>query len=63
LDYENKVVFPYVLDLFEQVNEQKTTREITKYSVVEYKDHHNDIEEKLNDLKSFLIKYFPQDKD
>jgi regulator of cell morphogenesis and NO signaling len=63
LDYENEVVFPYVLDLFEQVKNLKHTRRKIQYSVVEYKEHHNDIEEKLNDLKSLIIKYLPQKND
>jgi regulator of cell morphogenesis and NO signaling len=33
------------------------------YSVVEYQEHRNDIEEKLNDLKSLLIKYLPPKND
>jgi len=33
------------------------------YSVKEYQDHHNDIEEKLTDLKNLLIKYLPQKED
>ncbi len=63
LDYENEVVFPYVLDLFEQVKDLKQTVGKIQYSVVEYKEHHNDIEEKLNDLKSLIIKYLPQKND
>ena len=34
-----------------------------KYAVAEYQEHHNDIEEKLNDLKSLLIKYLPLKND
>lgn len=63
LDYENRVVYPYVLDLYEQIKNLKYTKKKTKYSVVEYKEHHNDIEEKLNDLKNLLIKYLPQKDD
>jgi regulator of cell morphogenesis and NO signaling len=63
LEYENKVVYPYVLGLFEQMNHVQQTSPRAQYSVVEYKEHHNDIEEKLNDLKSLLIKYLPQKDD
>lgn len=63
LDYENKVVYPYVLDLFAQMNGLKQTSGKTKYSVIDYKEHHNDIEEKLNDLKNLLIKYLPPKND
>ncbi len=61
LDYENQVVFPYVLSLDKQ---QSTDKNATgNYSVTEYREHHNDIEDKLNDLKNLLIKYLPLNKD
>jgi len=63
LDYENKVVFPYVLDLHEQIKNLTYNKKKTKYSVEEYKEHHDDIEEKLSDLKSLLIKYLPKEDD
>lgn len=59
LEYENKVVFPYILNLNEILSQQNTQNIIINYSVIEYKEHHNDIEEKLNDLKNILIKYIP----
>lgn len=63
LDYENKVVFPYILDLYGQIENSAHTPKRTSYSVMEYKEHHDDIEEKLNDLKSLLIKYLPHKND
>ena len=63
LDYEDKVVFPYVLDLYGQIKDMPHPRKETKYSVKEYKRHHGDIEEKLNDLKNLLVKYLPQKND
>ena len=36
---------------------------VSSYSVTEYREHHNDIEEKLTDLKNLLIKYLPQKGD
>ncbi len=63
LEYENKIVFPYVSGLYEQIVNSKESEIKAKYSVLEYKDHHNDIEEKLNDLKNLLIKYLPQKND
>jgi regulator of cell morphogenesis and NO signaling len=62
-DYENKVVFPYVLELCEQLEHIQHVNFTTQYSVVEYREHHDDIEEKLNDLKNLLIKYLPQGND
>jgi len=63
LNYENTVVFPYVLNL-NNILAKLTSQNIQiNYSVVEYKEHHNDIEEKLTDLKNLLIKYLPQKND
>jgi regulator of cell morphogenesis and NO signaling len=59
LDYENKVVFPYISDLYGQIISSEHSEKISKYSVLEYKEHHDDIEEKLKDLKNLLIKYLP----
>ena len=63
LEYENKIVYPYIIHLIEQVKDKTTRNPSTKYTVGEYKEHHNDIEEKLNDLKNLLIKYLPQKND
>ncbi len=63
LEYEDNFVFPYVLGLYSQIEDSDYKPENTSYSVKEYKDHHNDIEEKLNDLKNLLIKYLPYKND
>ena len=63
LDYEDEVVFPYVLQLNEKLNLKVKSETITNYSVTEYKDHHDDIEEKLTDLYNLLLKYIPQKND
>jgi regulator of cell morphogenesis and NO signaling len=63
LNYENEIVFPYILTLYDRIVNHKTPFNPHKYSVTEYKEHHNDIEEKLNDLKNLLIKYLPQKND
>ena len=36
---------------------------MTEYSINDYYDEHDDIEEKLFDLKNILIKYLPQQKE
>ncbi len=59
-EYENNIVFPYILNLFE--NKRFTSSE-NDYSVSEYKEHHDDIEEKLDDLKKLLIQHLPQKDD
>jgi regulator of cell morphogenesis and NO signaling len=63
LDYENEIVFPYVDKLYHCISGEKILLNISQYSVGEYKDHHNDIEEKLDDLMNLLIKYLPQKND
>jgi regulator of cell morphogenesis and NO signaling len=63
LDYENAVVFPYVLNLNNQLIENFAEQNVSSYSVTEYQEHHDDIEEKLTDLKNLLIKYMPQKDD
>lgn len=51
--YENDIVFPYVTAL------TKAETITSGYSVTEYKQHHTDIDEKLEDLKNLLLKYLP----
>ncbi|MCE1188766.1 MAG: hemerythrin domain-containing protein [Ignavibacteria bacterium] len=63
LNYENSIVFPYMLELFSKSRETIVTPEPRNYSVTEYKNQHKDIEEKLTDLKNLLIKYMPQQND
>lgn len=59
-NYENETVFPYILSLFEN---NKLIDSKNDYSVSEYKEHHDDIEEKLDDLKNLLIQHLPQKSD
>ena len=63
LDYEDDVVFPYVLGLNDQLALKNPINVTEGYSVTEYREHHNDIEEKLTDLNNLLIKYIPQKND
>lgn len=63
LDYENQVFHPYVIQLVKQLENNKRTDFQEDYSVIQYKDHHDDIEEKLTDLKNLLIKYLPLSSD
>lgn len=63
LDYENQVVFPYILNLDNKLLQKNYDDTVSNYSVTEYIEHHNDIEEELTDLKNLLIKYLPQKGD
>lgn len=60
LEYEEHTVFPYVKALYQQLHGVRISSSNAAYSVVDYKDHHNDIKEKLTDLKNLLIKYLPE---
>jgi regulator of cell morphogenesis and NO signaling len=55
--YENEIVFPYMLALASNASH------IPNYSITEYKQHHDNIDDKLADLKGLLIKYLPFDDD
>lgn len=63
LNYEDQIAFPYMTSLYEHIASHQPFKSHITYSVGEYKDHHNDIEEKLIDLKNLLIKYLPQKND
>lgn len=55
-DYENNTVFPYILNLID-------TNAPDNYSVIDYREHHDDIQEKLDDVKRLLIEHLPQKSD
>jgi len=63
LNYEDNVAFPYMKNLHEHLVKGAPITEPVTYSVKEYKEHHDDIEEKLNDLKNILVKYLPPKND
>jgi len=57
LEYEEKIVFPYVSAVINHNSKQ------LDYSISEYKNHHDDIEAKLLELKNLLIKHLPYKND
>jgi regulator of cell morphogenesis and NO signaling len=63
LNYENETVFPYVIKLYRAAIKSKSVSSLGSYSVTEYKEHHDDIEEKLTDIKNLLVKYLPPKND
>ncbi|MGC8823863.1 MAG: hemerythrin domain-containing protein [Bacteroidales bacterium] len=63
LNYENEIVFPYVTKLYHALDGTGEPLNASEYSVEEYREHHDDIEEKLSDLKNLLIKYLPARED
>jgi regulator of cell morphogenesis and NO signaling len=52
MNYEDEVVFPYVMNLL-------NGKANTKYHISMFEERHNDIEQKLTELKNILIKYYP----
>jgi DNA-binding CsgD family transcriptional regulator/iron-sulfur cluster repair protein YtfE (RIC family) len=59
IEYEEKTVFPYINDLVRFAEHHSTEKTSFNYSIKEFEEKHNDIEEKLSDLKNLLVKYFP----
>ena len=63
VDREENIIFPYVLELEEAINNdvisEKLNDKIEKHPISCYYDEHEDVEEKLTDLKNILIKYLP----
>lgn len=57
-DYENNIAFPYIMALYEE-NRELPKEVSDEYSVDTYRENHDNIEEKLDDLKQLLIKYLP----
>ena len=52
-EYEESVVFPYI----QMLDEGKLP---DNYSIDLYEESHSDVDEKLNDLKSIVMKYMPE---
>ena len=63
INREEQTVYPYILQLENDFTREKTTAEFLKlleqYTITNYETEHDDIEEKLFDLKNILIKYIP----
>ena len=63
IDREENKVQPYVLDIEKAFNEggasQKLLEQIHNYSINEFASEHDNVEEKLYDLKNIIIKYLP----
>lgn len=59
---EENDVFPYILELnncIKNVEPQEKTNPSSGHSISNYLEAHNNIEEKLYDLKNILLKYLP----
>lgn len=60
LDYEDKIAFPYILDL---TGNNLTDKDKYEYSVKTYSTHHSDIETKIKELKNLLLVHIPLEDD
>ncbi len=56
-DYENNTVFPYIKNLLVE------NSSFNEFSIDEYNEHHDDIEETLYELKRLLIQHLPAHND
>jgi len=67
IEREEKIVYPYVLKLENSLSnpgiDKPMLEEMEKYSISNYEQDHEDIEEKLFDLKNLLIKYLHAETD
>jgi len=52
MDYEDKVVFPYVIELLKGHLHPK-------YKISVFEEHHSDVDSKLAELKNIIVKYYP----
>jgi regulator of cell morphogenesis and NO signaling len=62
LSREERITFPYIRKVFRVHQRRRTTRKRTgdpAYSMEAYEKEHNNVDEKLWDLKNILIKYLP----
>jgi regulator of cell morphogenesis and NO signaling len=55
MDYEDKTVFPYVLNLLNGKTD-------SKYKIADFEEHHTEVDSKLAELKNIIIKYYPSKK-
>lgn len=67
INREDDVIYPYIrqLEKFILVGEASDDlkKRIKKYSIEEFANEHDNVEEKLFDLKNIIIKYLPPPKD
>ncbi len=52
MEYEDKTVFPYVMELLSGIKHKN-------YQISIFEEHHSDVDSKLAELKNILVKYYP----
>lgn len=67
IEREENIVHPYVLEIedsfMQNSNNSKLVEKIKTYSINDFAKEHDNVEEKLYDLKNIIIKYLPPCKD
>jgi regulator of cell morphogenesis and NO signaling len=63
IENEEKNVFPYVLEIYESkksgICNNELLSKIEKRPIAKFEKEHDNLDEKLNDLKNIIIKYLP----
>ena len=66
IEREEKRVYPYVIELEDAIKSNtippSLLSRIEEYSITTYEAEHENVEEKLKDLKNIIIKYLPPSK-
>lgn len=60
---EEDRIYPYIIDLDKVLKTKEVAsdfnEDMKKYTILDYQQEHEDVEEKLYDLKNIIIKYLP----
>jgi regulator of cell morphogenesis and NO signaling len=63
INREESIIYPYVLEIESAYHKNSISRDLSlkihKYSISNYASEHDNVEEKLFDLKNIIIKYLP----
>jgi regulator of cell morphogenesis and NO signaling len=63
LSWEDEKIFPYTLSVEKAFNEglglEQVVSDMQKFTMSEFLDEHDDVESKLNDIKTLFVKYLP----
>ncbi|NOX84569.1 MAG: hypothetical protein GXO86_01170 [Chlorobi bacterium] len=64
---EEDLVYPYIVEMEKAVSSgvipDSVFKQMADYSITDYEAEHENVEEKLFDLKNIIIKYLPETKD
>lgn len=63
LNYEDEIFFSYINSLTQKLKDRDNGGRRKKYSSADFVKHHNNIEDKLLDLKNILLQYIPDKSD